>query len=78
MIAILEADVDGVDMRRRGQPAIQQVVALLGAEISGIGACYLGEKAQRAFRALDQILGTLDAGLAGLRDRVVQNRHHAG
>jgi hypothetical protein len=48
------------------------------AEIAGIGACYFGEKAQRAFRVLNQILGALDAGLTGLRDRVVQDRHHAG
>jgi len=53
MIAILEADVDGVDMRGRCQRAVQQITALLGAEIAGIGGRHFGEKAERAFRALD-------------------------
>ena len=53
MIAILEADIDGVDMRGRSQGAVQQIIALLGAEITGIGGRHLGEKAQRAFGAVD-------------------------
>ncbi len=77
MIAILEADIDGVDMRGRGQRAVQQIIALLGAEIAGIRGSHLGEKAQRGFSAVDQVLGALDAGPAGLRDRIVQDRHHA-
>src|SRR6476660_4320870 len=42
---IREADIDGVDMRRRGQGAVQQIIALLGAEITGIGGRHVGEKA---------------------------------
>src|ERR1700733_7276396 len=78
MIAILEADIDGVDMRSRDQRAVQEIIALLSAEIAGIRGSYLGEKAQRGFSAVDQILGALDAGPGGLRDRIVQDRHHAG
>ena len=65
-------------MRGRGQGPIQQVAALLGAEIAGIDGGHLGEKAQRAFGVVDQILGAFHAGLAGLRDRFVQDRYHAG
>jgi hypothetical protein len=68
MIPIFEAGIDGVDMRSRGQSSIQQIIALFGAKIAGIVSRHLGDKAQRAFRAFDQVLGTLDAGLAGLRD----------
>src|SRR6266700_4880997 len=62
MIPILEADIDGVDMRGRGQRAVQEIIALLGAEIAGIRSSYLGEKAQRGFGTVDQVLGALDAG----------------
>src|ERR1700730_475734 len=78
MISVLEADIDGVDMRSRSQRAVQEIIALLGTEIAGIRGSYLGEKAQRDFSAVDQILGALDASPAGLRDRIVQDRHHAG
>ena len=78
MITILETDVDAVDMRGRGQGAIQQVAALFGAEIAGIGGSQFGDKAQRAFGVVDQILGAFNAGLAGLRDRFVQDRYDAG
>ena len=54
MIAILEADIDGVDMRSRSQGAVQQIVALLGAKITGIRSRHLGEKAQRGFGTVDQ------------------------
>jgi len=73
MITILETDVDSVDIRGRRQGAIQQIAALLGTEIAGIGGGQFGEKAQRAFGILDQILGAFNAGLAGLRDRVVED-----
>src|SRR5580658_1366227 len=66
MVAVLEADIDGVDMRSRCQRAIQQIVALLRAEIVGIGCRYISEKAERVFGTLDQVLYTLHAGLAGL------------
>src|ERR1700689_3983934 len=59
MIAILEADIDGVDMRSRSQRAVQKIIALLVAEIAGIRGGYLSEKAQRVFSAVDQILGAL-------------------
>src|SRR5580698_1187603 len=49
MIPILEADIGGVDMRSRSQRAVQEIIALLGAEIAGIRGSYLGEKAQRGF-----------------------------
>ena len=78
MIAILEAGIDGVNMRSRGQGAIQQVVALIGTKILRIGSRHLGDKAQKAFGTFDQIMGALDAGLAGLRDRVMQDRDHSG
>ncbi len=78
VIAILETDIGGVDIGARGQRAIEQVVALLGTEVSGFGGGHFGEKAQRAFRVLDQVLGTLNAGPAGLRDRLVEDRHHCG
>src|SRR5216684_3077847 len=74
MITIVEADINGIDMRGRGQGAIQEIAALLSAEITGIGSRQLGEKAQRAFGALDQVLGALDASLAGLNDSIVQGR----
>src|SRR3984893_1141445 len=77
MISVLEADIDGVDMRSRSQRAVQEIIALLDAEIAGIGGGYLGEKAQRGFSTVDQVLGAFDAGPAGLRDRIVQDRHHA-
>ena len=78
MIAILEAGIDGVNMRSRGQGAIQQVVALIGTKILRIGSRHLGDKAQKAFGTFDQIMGALDADLAGLRDRVMQDRDHSG
>src|SRR5580700_11440961 len=78
MIAILEADIDGVDMRSRSQRAVQEIIALLGAEIAGIRGGYIGEKAQWGFSAVDQVLGAFDTGTAGLRDRIVQDRHYAG
>ena len=78
MIAILEAGIHGVNMCSRGQGAIQQVIALLGTKILRIGSRDLGDKAQRAFGTFDQVMGALDAGLAGLRDRVVQDRDHSG
>jgi hypothetical protein len=71
MVTILEADIDGVDMRGRGQGAYE---IMARAEMGGIQRPP-GEKAQRAFSAIDQILGTLNAGPAGLRDRIVQGRH---
>jgi len=78
MITILETDVNGVDMGGRGQGAIQQIAALFGTEIAGIGGGQLGDKAQRAFGVVDQILGAFNAGLAGLCDRFVQDRYNAG
>src|ERR1700726_2433441 len=53
MIAIFEADIGGVDIRSRSQRAVQQIAALLGAEVTGIGGGHLGEKTQRAFGILD-------------------------
>ena len=78
MIPIFEADIDGVDMGGRGEGAVQQIAALLGAEIIGIGRGHFGEKAQRALGVLDQILGPFNGGLAGLHHGFVQDRYHAG
>jgi hypothetical protein len=77
MIAILETDGDTVDMRGRGEGAIQQIAALFGTEVAGIGGGQFGDKAQRAFGVVDQILGAFNAGLAGLCDRFVQDRYDA-
>ena len=78
MITILETDIDSVDMSGRRQGAIQQISTLLGTEITGIIGGQFSEKAQRAFGVVDQILGAFNAGLAGLRDRLVQDRYDAG
>jgi hypothetical protein len=78
MIAILEADIGGVDIGRRRQGAIEQIAALFGAKIAGISGRHLGEKAQRALGALNQILGAFNAGLARLRDRITEDRHDRG
>ena len=61
MITILETDGDIVDMRGRGEGAIQQIAALFGSEIAGIGGGQFGDKAQRAFGVVDQILGAFNA-----------------
>src|SRR5438876_11496826 len=45
VITILEADINSVDIGSRSQRAIQQVVALVGTEILGIGGSHFGEKA---------------------------------
>ena len=53
MITVVKADIGGVDMRSRGQDAIEQIAACLGAEIAGIDGRHLGDKPQRALGALD-------------------------
>jgi len=51
---------------------------LFGAEIARVDGGHFGEKAQRAFGAVDEILGAFNAGLAGPRDRFIQDRYNAG
>ena len=57
MITILEAGIYRVDLIRRDQGLIEQIAALLGAEVGRIGRCYFGDHAQRAGNRFQQISG---------------------
>jgi len=73
VVAVLEAGVDGVDLFRRNQRLVEEVAALLGAEIIRVRRRDFRGQTQRADDRIEQIGDDRNAVVACSIDRAISS-----
>ena len=74
VIAVLEADIERVDLVGRGQRLVEDVAALLAAEEAGLGAGHRGDQAQCRADRRQEVRGGGDRFVARPVDEAIGQR----